>query len=82
MGKVKFTLGEIRCNVRNNDKNNEASKVRKQIAEIIDKLEKERGDRNINPASKEKQRLISLAQDKLEEACLFAVKSLYTKCYQ
>lgn len=45
----------------------------------IDALEKEKGDKNTAPASEEKQRLLSIAQDKLEEACMFAVKALYTK---
>ena len=53
--------------------------TRKRIAEIIDALEKEKGDKNTAPASAEKQRLLSIAQDKLEEACMFAVKALYTK---
>lgn len=53
--------------------------TRKRIAEIIDALEKEKGDKNTAPASEEKQRLLSIAQDKLEEACMFAVKALYTK---
>ena len=53
--------------------------TRKRMAEIIDALEKEKGDKNTAPASEEKQRLLSIAQDKLEEACMFAVKALYTK---
>ena len=53
--------------------------TRRRTAEIIDALEKEKGDKNTAPASEEKQRLLSIAQDKLEEACMFAVKALYTK---
>jgi len=53
--------------------------TRRRTAQIIDALEKEKGDKNTAPASAEKQRLLSIAQDKLEEACMFAVKALYTK---
>ena len=41
--------------------------------------ENNRRDKNTSPASAEKQRLISIAQTKLEEACMFAVKAIYTK---
>ena len=53
--------------------------TRRRTAQIIDALEKEKGDKNTAPASAEKQRLLSIAQDKLEEACMFAVKALYMK---
>jgi len=53
--------------------------TRRRTAQIIDALEKEKGDKNTAPASEEKQRLLSIAQGKLEEACMFAVKALYTK---
>lgn len=49
------------------------------MAGIIDELEALRGDKNIAPASGERQRLISLAQTKLEEACMFAVKAICTE---
>ena len=42
-------------------------------------MEQQRGDKNISSVSGEKQRLISLAQTKLEEACMFAVKALYAE---
>ena len=53
--------------------------MRRRTAQIIDALEQEKSDKNTAPASEEKQRLLSIAQDKLEEACMFAVKALYTK---
>ena len=74
------TIGEIRCNVDNQKiEPNLVENVRYDLAGIIDMLEKQRGDKNTSPASGEKQRLISLAQTKLEGACMFAVKALYTK---
>lgn len=74
------TIGEIRCNVDNQKiESSLVEYVRSDLAGIIDMLEKQRGDKNTSPASREKQRLISLAQTKLEEACMFAVKALYTK---
>lgn len=53
--------------------------VRLKVASLIDELELYRGDRNTAPASPEKQRLISISQSKLEEACMFAVKALYAE---
>ena len=76
-----MTIGQKRCGL-GDTKNIEPmiiETIRKRIAEIIDGLEQQRGDKNTSPASGEKQRLISLAQTKLEEACMFAVKALYTK---
>ncbi|MRI64407.1 hypothetical protein EDM00_10485 [Ornithobacterium rhinotracheale] len=65
-----------------NENNAFAKQVRRQVSELIDDLEMLRGigkHKNINPASSEKQRLISIAQTKLEEACMFAVKAIYTE---
>lgn len=65
-----------------NENNAFARQVRRQVSELIDDLEMLRGTgkhKNINPASSEKQRLISIAQTKLEEACMFAVKATYTE---
>ena len=76
-----MTIGQKRCGLRDT-KNIEPmiiETIRKRIAEIIDGLEQQRGDKNTSPASGEKQRLISLAQTKLEEACMFAVKALYAE---
>lgn len=76
-----MTIGQKRCGLGNR-KDVEPMIIettRKRIVEIIDGLEQQRGDRNTSPASGEKQRLLSIAQDKLEEACMFAVKALYTK---
>lgn len=53
--------------------------VRSDLAGIIDMLEEQRTDKDLSQVSGEKQRLISIAQTKLEEACMFAVKALYTK---
>lgn len=63
-----------------NENNAFAKQVRRQVSELIDDLEMLRGIgkyENINPASSEKQRLISITQTKLEEACMFAVKAIY-----
>lgn len=73
------TLGEKRCGVYSSVESVVIKSARKKIAELIDGLEKERGDKNTTPASAEKQRLISIAQTKLEEACMFIVKALYEK---
>lgn len=74
------TIGEIRCNIDNlKIEPNLVEDVRSDLAGIIDMLEKQRGDKNTSPANAEKQRLISIAQTKLEEACMFAVKALYAK---
>ena len=76
-----MTIGQKRCGL-GDTKNVEPMIVettRKRIAEIIDGLEQQRGDKNISPVSGEKQRLISFAQTKLEEACMFAVKALYAE---
>lgn len=76
-----MTIGQKRCGL-GDTKNVELMIVettRKRIAEIIDGLEQQRGDKNTFPVNGEKQRLISLAQTKLEEACMFAVKALYAE---
>ena len=74
------TIGEIRCNVDNQKiESSLVEYVRSDLAGIIDMLEKQRGDKNTSPASAEKQRLISIAQTKLEEACMFTIKVLYAK---
>jgi hypothetical protein len=77
---LKMTIGQKRCGIRNREMEPMiVETTRKRIAEIIDGLEQQRGDKNTTPASGEKQRLISLAQTKLEEACMFAVKAMYTE---
>ncbi|AZZ57575.1 MULTISPECIES: Acb2/Tad1 domain-containing protein [Weeksellaceae] len=65
-----------------NEQNPFAKQVRRQVSDLIDDLEILRGagkNKNIAPASSEKQRLISIAQTKLEEACMFAVKAIYAE---
>ena len=75
-----MTIGQKRCGLRNREMEPMiVETTRKRIAEIIDGLEQQRGDKNTAPASGEKQRLISLAQTKLEEACMFSVKALYAE---
>lgn len=77
---LKMTIGQKRCGLRNREMEPMiVETTRKRIAEIIDGLEQQRGDKNTTPASGEKQRLISLAQTKLEEACMFAVKAMYAE---
>lgn len=72
-----LTLGEKRVGLKEDDP--EAVAITKRnIAEIIDHLEYERGDKNTTPADGEKQRLISMAQTDLEKACMLAVKALYS----
>ena len=76
-----MTIGQKRCGL-GDTKNVELMIVettRKRIAAIIDGLEQQRGDKNTFPVNGKKQRLISLAQTKLEEACMFAVKALYAE---
>ena len=75
-----MTIGQKRCGLRNREiEPMIVETTRKRIAEIIDGLEQQRDDKNTTPASGEKQRLISLAQTKLEEACMFAVKAMYAE---
>lgn len=74
------TIGEIRCNVDNQKiESSLVENVRADLADIIDMLEEQRTNKDLSQVSGEKQRLISIAQTKLEEACMFAVKALYTK---
>lgn len=74
------TIGEIRCNVDNQKiESSLITKIRADLANVIDTLEEQRTDKDLSQVSGEKQRLISIAQTKLEEACMFAVKALYTK---
>lgn len=73
-------IGEIRCNVGNQKiESSLVEYVRSDLAGIIDMLEEQRTDKDLSQVSGEKQRLISIAQTKLEEACMFAVKALYIK---
>ena len=74
------TIGEIRCNVDNQKiESSLITKIRADLADVIDTLEEQRTDKDLSQVSGEKQRLISIAQTKLEEACMFAVKALCTK---
>lgn len=74
------TIGEIRCNIDNQKiESSLVENVRADLADIIDMLEEQRTNKDLSQVSGEKQRLISIAQTKLEEACMFAVKALYTK---
>lgn len=75
-----MTIGQKRCFSKSGEiEPLMIEATRRRTAQIIDALEQEKGDKNTAPASEEKQRLLSIAQDKLEEACMFAVKALYTK---
>lgn len=74
------TIGEIRCNIDNQKiESSLVENVRADLADIIDMLEEQRTNKDLSQVSGEKQRLISIAQTKLEEACMFAVKALYIK---
>ena len=72
------SLGKKRVGLKENEPEQVIS-VKLKIAGIIDEMEYLRGDKNTAPASQERQRLVSLAQTKLEEACMFATKAIYTK---
>ncbi|MDV3585630.1 hypothetical protein CMU68_10540 [Elizabethkingia anophelis] len=76
---MKKTLGEIRLRTDFSiTKTDYESLVKQQTALLIDILEKQRLDGSL-PAVSEKQRLISIAQSKYEEAAMFAVKALTTE---
>lgn len=72
------TLGKKRVGYDANEDSTEIRNVKLQYAKMIDFLESQRGDKNTSPANVEKQRLISLAQTKIEEACMFTVKVITT----
>ncbi|WGL70998.1 Acb2/Tad1 domain-containing protein [Elizabethkingia anophelis] len=73
------TLGEIRLRTDFSvTKTDYESLVKQQTALLIDILEKQRLDGSL-PSVSEKQRLLSIAQTKYEEACMFAVKALTTE---
>lgn len=73
------TLGEIRLRTDFSvTKTDYESLVKQQTALLIDILEKQRLDGSF-PAVSEKQRLLSIAQSKYEEAAMFAVKALTTE---
>ncbi len=72
-----MTKGEKIVRITGNN-GKEVVQLKTQVKFIIDSLEKKRRDVNTNPVNSEKQRLISIAQTKLEEACMFAVKAITT----
>lgn len=73
------TLGQIRVGTESDvTKADDISLIKQQTANLIDMLNDLRPD-NYRPTRYEKQRLISLAQTKYEEACMFAVKALTTE---
>ncbi|WP_395765070.1 hypothetical protein [Elizabethkingia anophelis] len=73
------TLGQIRVRTDFNvTKADNISLIKQQTAHLIDMLEDQRLDGSL-PAVSEKQRLISIAQSKYEEAAMFAVKALTTE---
>lgn len=69
------TIGQTRTESRLSSEPDNITKLRAHYALLIDYMEKEK---NYDKASGEKKRLCSIAQEKLEEACMFAVKALYT----
>lgn len=73
------TLGQIRVRTDFNvTKADNISLVKQQTANLIDMLEDLRKD-NRAMIDQEKQRLLSIAQSKYEEAAMFAVKALTTE---
>ena len=69
-----MTVGEQRVRI-NHGENGLVMKVKENTAREIDFLEDLKGIRSDNP---EIVRCIAIAQTKLEEACMFAVKALTT----
>lgn len=70
------TLGQIRVRTESDvTKADDISLIKQQTASLIDVLEDLRKD-NRAMIDQEKQRLISIAQSKYEEAAMFAVKAL------
>ncbi|MDY3363863.1 hypothetical protein PG623_07605 [Riemerella anatipestifer] len=63
-----------------NEQNPFAKQVRRRVSDLIDDLDilREKGT-YAEKTSGNKQRLISIAQTKLEEACMFAVKAIYAE---
>jgi hypothetical protein len=58
------TIGEIRCNVDNQKiESSLITKIRADLADVIDTLEEQRTDKDLSQVSGEKQRLISIAPD-------------------
>lgn len=75
------TLGRQRVGFQEKEAEHIRS-IRLKFAGIIDELQYHRGvkpDHRTAPENMERQRLISIAQTKLEEACMFAVKALYAE---
>lgn len=75
------TLGRQRVNFQEKEPEHIRA-VRIKVASLIDELEIYRGvksDHRTAPENMERQRLISIAQTKLEEACMFAIKVLYAE---
>ncbi|HAT3998581.1 TPA: hypothetical protein I9Y90_000063 [Elizabethkingia anophelis] len=72
------TLGQIRVRTESDvTKADDISLIKQLTANLIDMLEDLRKD-NRSMIDPEKQRLISIAQSKYEEACMFAIKALTT----
>ncbi|MCO7355746.1 hypothetical protein NHN20_09510 [Riemerella anatipestifer] len=74
------TLGEKRAGINGSTEPYDVVKIRKATADIINYLETLRPKgTHAEKMSSEKQRLISIAQTKLEEACMFAVKAIFAE---
>ena len=76
----KLSLGERRVRINFNVTGDEkVTRVKKACAELINFLEEQRAVAEINPQyADEKQRLISMAQTEIEQACSTAVKAVTT----
>lgn len=82
------TLGEIRVRVDFNPNNNDVvHKIKTKMAEIIDELRASLPDEDLNKTNLErldpegqlfveKCRLVTVAQERVEEACMWTVKAL------
>lgn len=71
------TIGENRIRVEFNPNKDEiVSFLKQEFAELINKLEDQRNAVPMRETNPEKQRLISIAQTAIEEAAMWAVKSV------
>ena len=76
-----MTIGQKRCGIRNREMEPMiVETTRKRIAEIIDGLEQQRGDKKYCSSKWRKAKAyFPCAVQNLEEACMFAVKAMYAE---
>jgi len=74
-----FTFGQKRTGVPNKASYEPANTMKQKVAEMIDYIEGQKLPAFPDLDNRERHRLIALAQTKFEEACMFAVKAMYTE---